>query len=72
MSDVKIVYRLDKSREIATPEVVAAFKQIVRSHDSKAVWLSQAGIIVTDDPDEPAKNHPYADWIEQVVREVNS
>lgn len=72
MTSVKIVYRLDKSRVTATSEIVEAFKRIARSHGSRAVWLGQSGIVVTDDQDEPAKNYPYAGWIEQAVREVNS
>lgn len=45
-------------------QFVATFFSICRKHGSRAIWLSDVGLLLTHDPDEVAKNFPYEDWLE--------
>lgn len=46
------------------------FREIAAQHGSHAVWLPQAGLLVTDDPTEAAKSFPYEEWRDQALRET--
>lgn len=46
------------------------FREIAEQHGSHAVWLPQAGLVVTDDHTEAAKAFPYEEWRDLALRET--
>jgi hypothetical protein len=44
------------------------FREIAAQHGSHAVWLPQAGLLVTDDHTEAAKAFPYEEWRDLALR----
>lgn len=44
-------------------KMVDLFHVIARRHGSRAVWLPHMHCVMTDDPEESAKNLPYEEFI---------
>lgn len=48
--------------------IIEKFHQIALEQGSRARWMPVTGMLVTDDPEEPGRHHPYDDWREVALK----
>lgn len=46
------------------------FSELAKAHGSAAIWLSETGYLVTEDPNEAARKFPYEEWRDQALKET--
>lgn len=64
--------RNDLTDQDTQRQVTDRFKQIAQQYGSRAVWLPQTGLLVTECASEQNGSFPYEEWREQAIRDTNA